>query len=191
MAAPQSDEISALLLEWKGGDARAFERLLPILYEELKRLARHQLRGESTGHTLQTTALVHEAYLRLVGSDLTWEGRGHFFAVAATVMRRVLVDHARGRGRAKRGGGAVAIGLQEELAPAAERPADLLDLDEALERLSSLDPRKAQVVDLLYFGGLNYDETAAVLGISPATVHRDLRLARAWLYRELCPPDAE
>jgi len=185
MTTPPPTEISQLLLDWKRGDSRATERLMPILYEELKRLARHHLRGESEGHTLQTTALVHEAYLRLIGSDVAWEGRRHFFAVAAQVMRRVLVDHARGRGRAKRGGGAVAVGLREDLAAAPDRPADLLDLDEALERLSSLDPRKAQIVELLYFGGLSYDEAATVLEISPATVHRDLRLARAWLFREL------
>ncbi len=179
------EDVSQLLMDWKRGDARAMDRLMPILYEELKRLARHHLRGESQGHTLQTTALVHEAYLRLVGADVAWEGRRHFFAVAAQVMRRVLVDHARARGRSKRGGGVVAVGLQEDLAAAPDRPADLVDLDEALERLSSLDARKAQIIDLLYFGGLSYDEAAAVLEISPATVHRDLRLARAWLYREL------
>jgi len=180
-----SPDVSQLLAQWKAGDGQAREQLLPLVYDELKRVARRHLRGEAEGHTLQTTALVHEAYLRLVGSDLSWEGRRHFLAVAAQVMRRVLVDHARGRGRAKRGGGITAVALQEELAAAPARPADLLDLDEALERLSSLDPRKAQVIDLLYFGGLSYDETAAVLGVSPATVHRDLRLARAWLFREL------
>lgn len=183
-------DVSQLLARWGAGDGQAREQLLPLLYEELKRIARHHLRGEAEGHTLQTTALVHEAYLRLVGGDPSWDGRRHFMAVAAQVMRRVLVDHARTRGRAKRGGGVTAVALQEELAVAPARPADLLDLDEALERLSSLDPRKAQVIDLLYFGGLNYDETAAVLGISPATVHRDLRLARAWLFRELQPADS-
>jgi RNA polymerase sigma factor (TIGR02999 family) len=185
MSLPQPGEVSLLLQEWKGGNPTARERLFPILYDELKRLARHHLRGESAGHTLQTTALVHEAYLRLVGADVAWEGRRHFFAVAAQVMRRVLVDHARGRKRAKRGGAAIAAPLPENLAAAPERSASLVELDEALTRLSSLDPRKAQVVDLLYFAGLSYDETAEVLEISPATVHRDLRLARAWLFREL------
>lgn len=180
-----ADDVTGLLMAWKAGDSKAVDRLLPILYSELKRLASQQLRGESTGHTLQTTALVHEAYLRLVGSDVAWEGRRHFFAVAAQVMRRVLVDHARSRRRGKRGGGEVAVPLQEEIAAAPDRPADLVDLDEALERLKGFDPRKAQIVDLFYFGGLSYDETAAVLEISAATVHRDLRLARAWLYREL------
>lgn len=180
-----SSEVSRLLLEWKAGKSEARERLFPILYEELKRLARHHLRGEATGHTLQTTALVHEAYLRLTGASVEWEGRHHFFAVAARVMRQVLVDHARGRARAKRGGAVVAGPLEEEFLKAMERPPDLLDLDEALNRLSSLDPRKAEIVDLLYFGGMTYDEAASVLQISPATVHRDLRLARAWLYREL------
>jgi RNA polymerase sigma factor (TIGR02999 family) len=185
------DEVSQLLLRWKGGDERAFQQLLPVVYEELKRLARRQLRGEAPGHTLQTTALVHEAYLRLVGADVGWEGRGHFFAVAAQVMRRVLVDHARNRGRAKRGGGRVAVPLQDELAAAPGRTPDLLALDEALERLSALDRRKAQVVELLYFGGLNYDEVAETLQISPATVHRDLRMAKAWLYRELMGDEPE
>ena len=180
-------EVMRLLLEWKAGRVDAADRLFPILYEELRRLARHHLRGEATGHTLQTTALVHEAYLRLTGGSVSWEGRRHFFAVAARVMRQLLVDHARSRGRAKRGGAAIPLPLEEGLFQAAERPADLLDLDEALNRLSSLDPRKAQVIDLLYFGGMSYDETAAVLEISPATVHRDLRLARAWLYQELGP----
>ena len=155
-------------------------------YSDLKRLASRQLRGEAAGHTLQTTALVHEAYLRLAGSDVSWEGRRHFFAVASQVMRRVLVDHAKkspGQ-RAKRGGGAVAVTLQEEVA-ASDRPADLLDLDEALERLAAQDPRKGRIIDLIYFGGLSYEETARMLEISPATVHRDLRLARAWLHREL------
>ncbi len=182
-----SKEVSKLLRDWNAGDQEARDRLFPLLYDELKRLASHYLHGEATGHTLQTTALVHEAYLRLSGGSADWEGRRHFFAVAARVMRQVLVDHARGRGRAKRGGAVVAFSLDEELVKAGERPANLIELDEALSRLSSLDPRKAQVVDLLYFGGLSYDETAAVLEISPATVHRDIRLARAWLYRELGP----
>ena len=180
-----TQDVTELLNAWKGGDSGAVDRLLPILYAELKRLASQQLRGESTGHTLQTTALVHEAYLRLVGADVAWEGRRHFFAVAAQVMRRVLVDHARSRRRGKRGGGEVAVPLQDEIAAAPDRPADLVELDEALERLKTLDPRKAQIVDLFYFGGLSYEETASVLEISPATVHRDLRMARAWLYRDL------
>ncbi len=179
------EEITDLLIAAKDGDSRALDRLLPIIYADLKRLASKQLRGEAAGHTLQTTALVHEAYLRLVGSDVSWEGRKHFFAVASQVMRRVLVDHARTRQRAKRGGNAVAVTLQEEIAVAPGRPADLLDLDEALERLAVRDRRKAQIVDLIYFGGLSYDETAGVLEISPATVHRELRMARAWLHREL------
>lgn len=186
---PTPADVSGLLLAWGRGDREALERLIPLLYAELKRLAHQYLRHEAVGHTLQTTALVHEAYLRLTGADVAWEGRRHFLAVAATVMRRVLVDHARGRERAKRGGGEVALPLQEELAAAPERAVDLVELDEVLTRLSSLDPRKAQVIDLVYFGGLSYDETAAVLEISPATVHRDIRLARAWLYRELQAPD--
>jgi len=185
MATPSSGEVSQLLLAWKQGDAGAADRLLPLLYQELKRLASHHLKGEATGHTLQTTALVHEAYLRLVGADVAWEGRRHFFAVAAQVMRRVLVDHARARQRLKRGGPLAQVPLEGLVAASAQRPDELLALDEALQRLSALDPRKARVVELLYFGGLNYEETAVELDISPATVHRDLRLARAWLYREL------
>lgn len=185
MSDTSSNEVSRLLLDWKAGKSEARDQLFPILYDELKRLARRHLRGEAGGHTLQTTALVHEAYLRLTGASVAWEGRRHFFAVAARVMRQVLVDHARGRGRAKRGGAMVVTTLEEEFLQATGRPADLLDLDEALNRLSSLDSRKAEIVDLLYFGGMTYDEAAAVLDISPATVHRDLRLARAWLYREL------
>lgn len=185
MTEPPPHDVSGLLREWRAGDPAAGERLFAVLYDELKKLASRHLRNEAPGHTLQTTALVHEAFLRLVSAEVAWENRSHFFAVAAQAMRRVLVDHARSRGRAKRGGGIVAVALQEDLAAGRERPADLVDLDEALNRLSALDQRKAQVIDLLYFAGLNYDETAAVLDISAATVHRDLRLARAWLYREL------
>lgn len=182
-----STEVTRLLMDWKAGNSEARDRLFPILYDELKRLASHHLHGEAIGHSLQTTALVHEAYLRLTSGAVAWEGRRHFFTIAARVMRQVLVDHARGRGRAKRGHAVIPVPFEEELLRAGERPASLLDLDEALDRLSSLDPRKAQIIDLLYFGGMSYDETAAVLEISPATVHRDLRLARAWLYRELGP----
>jgi RNA polymerase sigma-70 factor, ECF subfamily len=182
---PPQEDVAQLLLASRQGDAGVVDRLLPILYEELRRLARHYLSQESTGHTLQTTALVHEASLRLAGADLDGANRQHFFALAAQVMRRVLVDHARTRHRARRGGAPVQVPLEGLAAVSAERPDEFLALDEALERLSALDHRKARIVELLYFGGLNYEETAALLGISSATVHRDLRLARAWLFREL------
>ena len=181
----QSGEVSQLLIAWKNGDAAALQRLMPLVYDELHALASRHLRDERTDHTLQTTALIHEAYLRLVGADVAWEGHGHFLAVAARTMRRILVDHARQRGRAKRSGGQRPITLDEGLAAAPERPPDLLALDEALERLSSLDERRARAVEMHYFGGLTYDETATVLGVSAATVDRELRLAKAWLYREM------
>ena len=184
---PPTSEVSRLLVAWRQGDPRALDRLMPLVYDELRRLARIQMRGERTDHTLQTTALVHEAYLRLCGADVEWEGRVHFLAVAATVMRRVLVGHARSHDRAKRGGGADRIPLDEALAVSAERPEAVLALDEAIGRLSALDERKARAVELHYFGGLTYEETAAALGVSPATVDRELRLAKAWLYRELRP----
>jgi RNA polymerase sigma factor (TIGR02999 family) len=145
------------------------------------------LRGESAGHTQQATALVHEAYLRLVGADLEWEGSRHFMRVASRAMRRVLVDHARKRLSQKRGGGAVQLGLDtlEGVIPGTSRPRDLLDLDEALERLFALSHRKGQAIEFHYFGGLSYDEIAEALEVSPATVHRELRMARAWLFKEL------
>jgi RNA polymerase sigma-70 factor, ECF subfamily len=187
MAPADPAEISRLLLASKGGDETALARLMPLVYDQLHVLARKRLQGERTGHTLQTTALIHEAYLRLVGSDVGWEGRVHFFAVAAQTMRRILVDHARSRGRDKRGGGAVPVTLEDVAIVPPEPSDDLVALDEALERLSALDPRKARVVELHYFGGLSYDETATAIGVSAATVDRELRMAKAWLYRELRP----
>jgi RNA polymerase sigma factor (TIGR02999 family) len=177
--------VSELLIRWKNGDSSALDRLMPLVYDELHALARRQLQGERSDHTLQTTALLHEAYLRLVGSDVKWEGRVHFLAVAAQTMRRILVDHARSRSRHKRGGGGSVISL-EEANPIAPTPTvDLVILDEALDRLAAMDGRKARAAELHYFGGLSYDETAEALGISAATVHRELRVAKAWLYREL------
>ena len=177
--------VSDLLLQWRGGDESALERLMPLIYDELHALARRQLQGERAGHTLQTTALLHEAYLRLIGSDVEWEGRVHFLAVAARTMRRILVDHARSRSRRRRGGGIQLISIDNTNAIAPEPAMDLLTLDEALARLSAFDDRKARAAELHYFGGLSYDETALALGVSAATVHRELRVARAWLYREL------
>ena len=190
MVAGDSTEVSRLLRDAHDGDESALARLMPLVYDELHRLARRSLRSERTGHTLQTTALIHEAYLRLVGADVRWEGRVHFFAVAATIMRRILVDHARGRGRDKRGGGVVPARLDDVVVAQSQPDEQLLALDAALERLSSFDARKARVIELHYFGGLTYDETAQALGVSAATVDRELRLAKAWLYRELQPEES-
>lgn len=184
MGGTAGHDVSALLVAWRGGDRQAFDQLVPLVYGELHSLADRQLRRESPGHSLQTTALLHEAYLRLVGADVKWEGRVHFFAVAAQIMRRVLVDHARARARNKRGGGVAPVTLEDALVEGGSSP-DVLDLDEALGRLSALDERKARAVELHYFGGLTYDEVAVAMEISPATVHRELRLAKAWLYHAL------
>ncbi|MEX2473479.1 MAG: sigma-70 family RNA polymerase sigma factor [Gemmatimonadota bacterium] len=180
-------EVTALLLDWDNGREGAFDDLVPLVYDELRRLASLALRREGEGHTLRTTALVHEAYLKLVGADVGWEDSGHFMRVAARAMRRVLVDHARKRLRQKRGGGLRPIGLDtlKEVLPGEGRPELVIELDEAMERLMTLEERKGRVVELHYFGGLSYDEIARTLEISSATVHRDLRMARAWLYREL------
>ena len=179
-------EVTTLLQAWQGGDGTALERLLPLLYGQLHGIARRQLQGERPDHTLQPTALVHEAYLRLVGVDAPFEHRVHFLAVAARTMRHILVDHARARLRIKRGGRAVQVTLQEGMDAVAASPvADLVALDDALTRLSILHERKARVVELHYFGGLTHLEVAQALDVSPGTVDRDLRTARAWLSREL------
>ena len=181
-----SNDVTQLLLAWRGGDKAAFDRLLPLIYGELRRLAHHYMAGERRDHVLQTTALVHEAYVRMIGLERDWEGRRHFFAVAAQTMRRVLVDLARRREADKRGAGAVFVPLGDGDDPAApERSADLLLLDDALAALESVDLRKAQVVELRFFGGLTIEETAEVLSLSHATVERDLKLARAWLRKEM------
>ncbi len=175
--------VTALLRSWRAGDREAFDQLVSLVYGELHRMAAQCMRGERADHTLQATALVNEAYLRLVAADVPWQDRAHFFAMAATTMRRVLVDHARGKGRAKRAG--EEISLEESLVVAPGREDDLLAVDDALERLALQDPRAAKVVELHYFGGLSYDETAEVVGISAATVDRELRFAKAWLARDL------
>lgn len=175
--------VSALLRTWRAGDRDALDRLIPLVHDELRRLAGECMRGERPGHTLQPTALVHEAFLRLVDSRVAWQDRAHFFAVAATTMRRVLVDHARAKGRAKRAGHPVS--LEDSLLVAPERADDFLVVNDALDRLAGHDPRAARVVELHFFGGLTYEETAEALQISAATVDRDLRFARAWLHREL------
>jgi RNA polymerase sigma factor (TIGR02999 family) len=184
-----SRPISELLVRWKGGDEEALQALLPLVYDELRRLARHYLRGERHAHTLESTALVHEAYLRLVQKPLQLENRAHFFAVAARLMREILVDYARSRRAAKRDH-RCKITLDEAVALPQKRSLDLLTLDDALNELSRLDAQQGRIVELRFFGGLSIEETSEVLGISPATVKREWATARAWLHRELAgqPP---
>jgi RNA polymerase sigma-70 factor, ECF subfamily len=183
------ESIPELLADWANRDPDARERLVPIVYEELRRLAHHYMRGERSGHTLQTTALVNEAYLRLVKIDaMRWRDRVHFFAMAAVLMRRVLVDYARQRGREKRGAGVTITSLDENAA-APETAVDIVALDEALERLAAVDPQQGRVIELRFFAGLSVEETAEALGISPATVKRDWATAKLWLYNELKPDD--
>jgi RNA polymerase sigma-70 factor (ECF subfamily) len=179
-------EVTRLLVEWGNGDEAALARLMPLVYDELRRLARHYMRRERPGHTIQPTALVNEAYLRLVEqTNIRWQNRAHFFGIAAGVMRRVLCDHARARLADKRGGGAVRVSLVEAEARPDEQTTDMLALDEALGELAEVDPRKARVVELRYFGGLSVEETAEVLKVSPDTVGREWRRARAFLLREM------
>jgi RNA polymerase sigma factor (TIGR02999 family) len=178
-------DVSVLLRAWNGGDQSALEKLTPIVYSELHRLARRYMRRERPGHSLQATALVNEAYMRLVGyTRMRWQDRAHFFAVAAQVMRRILVEHAR-RHNLKRGGDVPHVSLDEAVLVGVDDDVDLVALDDAMTALARLDPRQAQVVELRFFGGLGVDETAEVLGVSPVTVKRDWRAAKAWLYREL------
>jgi RNA polymerase sigma factor (TIGR02999 family) len=179
-------EVTQLLADWSQGDRDALEKLTPLVYEELRRLAHHYMEGQRPDHTLQTTALVNEAYLRLAGQERpSFTNRSHFFAVAAKAMRQILVNYAKAAQRQKRGGGAAKLELDEAAWIAPEEPKAILDLNEALERLAALDSRKAQVVELRYFGGLKQDEIAEVLKISIVTVRRDWVFARAWLYAEL------
>ena len=182
---PSGTDVSVLLRAWSGGDQTALGRLTPIVYRELHRLAGRYMRRERPGHSLQTTALVNEAYMRLVGyTRMRWQDRAHFFAVAAQVMRRILVEHAR-RHNLKRGGDVPHVALDEAALVGADADVDLVALDDAMTALARVDPRKMQVVEMRFFGGLSVEETAEVLGISPVTVKRDWRMAKAWLYREL------
>lgn len=182
-------EVTDLLVRWSHGDEDALAALTPVVYEELRRLAHHHMGGQRPDHTLQTTALVNEAYLRLAGqTNPTWQNRAHFFAVAAQAMRQILVSYARSQRAQKRGGGALKVDLDEAALVSPEESKEIVDLHEALERLASLDSRKAQVVELKYFGGLNYDEMAEVLKISRVTVRRDWEFAKVWLYTELHNP---
>ena len=185
IAMPSAPNVTQLLLEWQAGDHAALDKLLPAVQPELRRIARRHMAGERRGHVLQPTALVNEAYLRLASKDVQWQGRAHFFAVAAQVMRHVLVDYARERARAKRGGGAFRISLSDAENLAKPRQADVVALDDALNALEKFDRRKSQVIELKFFGGLSLQETADVLHVSVGTVRRDWSLARAWLYREL------
>jgi RNA polymerase sigma factor (TIGR02999 family) len=179
-------EITQLLAEWSDGNQTALDKLYPLVYDELHRMARRYMQREQKGHTLQTTALINEAYVRLVDQKhVHWANRAHFFAISAQIMRRILIDHARRHAYAKRGGGAERISLDETAIVAKERAPDLLVLDEALNRLAEIDPRRGRVVELRYFGGLNNEEIAGVLKISENTVTRDWNMARAWLYQEL------
>ena len=183
-ASPQ--RVTQLLADWRNGNDAALTELTPLIYEDLRGLAHRYMSGQRADHTLQTTALVHEAYLRLADqTNPNWQTRAHFFAVAARAMRHILVDYAKRYRSQKRGGGGVKIELDEAALVSPEESKEIVDLHEALERLATLDSRKAQVVELKYFGGLNYDEVAEVLKISPVTVRRDWRFAKAWLYTQL------
>ena len=188
MATPSVSQqrVTELLAHWSDGDDAALAELTPLVYEELRRLAHHQMGGERPDHTLQTTALVNEAYLRLADqTNPSWQNRAHFFALAARAMRQILVNYAKSYRAQKRGGGALKVDLDDVAIVSPEESKEIVDLHEALERLTTLDSRKAQVVELKYFGGLNYDEMAEVLKISRVTVRRDWEFAKVWLYTEL------
>jgi RNA polymerase sigma-70 factor, ECF subfamily len=181
-----SSDVTTLLRTWADGDATAFDRLVPLVYRELHKIARHCMAAERTGHSLQPTALLNEAYLRLVGvTHVEWENRSHFYALSARLMRRILVDIARSKHSLKRGEGITLTPLDDFAEAAVEPAPDLVALDLALQALAQIDGRKSQVVELRFFGGLSVDETAAALGVSPETVHRDWRMAKSWLRREL------
>ena len=182
----QPHEVTQLLIEWRNGDRAALDKLMPLIHEELRRLAHHYMSRERPGHTLQTTALVNEAYLRLVNrKEVHWQNRAHFFAIAAQCMRSILVDHARGLAYAKRGGGARKTSLDEGMVVSQERAAEVVALDDALKELAALDPQQSRIVELRFFGGLTVEEAAEVLSLSPATIKREWSTAKAWLYREL------
>jgi RNA polymerase sigma factor (TIGR02999 family) len=188
---PSPRDITKLLIDWRNGDKEALDRLMPLVYEQLRRMANNYMRNERKGHTLQTSALVNEAYLRLVDHEnIDWQNRAHFFGVAAQAMRRILVDHARSRSYLKRGGAVKQVSLDEAATLAEDRAGELIALDEALKELAKMDPRKSSVVELRYFGGLSLEETAEALAISIPTVTRDWNTAKAWLLREMTKSDA-
>ena len=182
---PDRQVVTQLLHEWGNGNKQALDQLMPIVYDQLHKLASNCLRSERPDHTLRATALVHEAYLKLVQADVDWQDRVHFYAVSARILRRILVDHAKSRNRHKRGGEFQQVTLEEAILVGPESDRGMLELDEALQRLANQDRRKSELIELLFFGGLTYDEAAAALKISPATVHRELTLAKAWLNLEL------
>lgn len=186
MTTPAPEDVSQLLLDLSRGDKAALDGLFPVVYQELRRLAHHYMRNERAGHTLQTTALVNEAYMRLVDyTNMSWQSRAHFFAIAAQVMRRILVEHARSRDAAKRGAGARNVSLDEAPLVSEERSGEIILVDDALISLETWDPRKSKIVELRFFGGLSIEETAEALKLSPTTVQREWRSAKAWLYRAI------
>ena len=183
---PSPQQVTQLLVAWGDGDGAALDKLMPLVHEELRRLAHHYMRGEGPGNTMQTSALVNEAYLRLVDqTNPHWQNRAHFFAISAQLMRQILVDYARKRRSRKRGGGVRQVSLDEGMIVSEERSANVVALDDALKSLAEIDSRKSQIVELRFFGGLSIEETAEVLQISPGTVMRDWTLAKAWLRREI------
>jgi RNA polymerase sigma factor (TIGR02999 family) len=191
MAKPVSKNVTQLLHAWGKGDEAARDELIPLVYDTLRRIARHQLRGERAGHTLETTALINEAYLKLVEQSVSWQSRAHFFGIAARLMRQLLVDYARARQRLKRGGDMQQISLTDAAGIAEDKAVDVLALDDALQILTEVDPQSSRIVELRFFGGLTIEETAQVMGISTPTVERGWRAARAWLQTELSPSLSE
>ena len=186
MSSAPATEVTGLLRAWSGGDPNALERIVMLVYPELRKIAHRCLKGERPGHTLQATELVSEAYLRFVDIQrMEWHDRAHFFAVGARIMRRILVDHARSKGYSKRGGGARRVDLNEALVVSGDMDPTLIRMDDALTQLATFDPRKAQIVEMRYFGGLNASDIASLLGVSPQTVNRDWSLAKSWLAREM------
>jgi RNA polymerase sigma factor (TIGR02999 family) len=186
MALPSAHEVTDLLRAWSDGDHTALEKLMPLVYDELHRLAHHYMSGENPGHLLQTTALVNEAYLRLIdASQVSWQNRAHFFAISARLMRRILVEFARSRQRQKRGAGIATMSLDEGLMVSAESGVDLVSLDDALKALAAINPRQSEVVELRFFGGLSVEQTAEALKVSPETVTRDWKLTKTWLLRAM------
>lgn len=192
MTTPSAKEVTQLLIAWSDGDRSALEQLTPLVHAELYRLAKRYMAQERQGHTLQATALVNEAYLRLIDwKSVRWQNRAHFFGVSANLMRRILVDHARSRNYQKRGAGARKVPLDEAAVVSEDRAPDFVALDDALNALAEVDPRKSKIIELRFFGGLSVEETAEVLRISPRTVTREWSLAQAWLYREMCQEEQD
>ena len=186
MVTDRSPDVTSLLLAWNNGDQEALDRLMPLVYNELRRMARRYMQSENPGHTLQATALVNDLYMHLIDQKrVNWKNRAHFFGAAAQIIRRLLVDHARGRDRLKRGGGGLKVEWNEEISPSQPIEMNLIALDDALNRLAELDPQKTRIIELRFFAGLSIEETAEVLKISPATIKRDWAFARAWLFSEM------